>query len=267
MTVSLAPEAAASARRCGHSISTGGNARNIGPGKSPGAPMAASANASSITSSARRSDSAGADSSSTGTKSTVPAMLVRRPPIGNREMRRMPEWPAVSSRQLSCFPAPSEVTHPGAGHHDDRPAATIESARPMPASYARVDHGERLAAPMTPGCHQHLAQFAGHRLFVRFQRCEQPAPRQRQRRQRQIGREMTARANGRTRSPCRAPAGRGRSGTLVPRPWRPGRRRRRRSPRHAAAANDDASPRTGVQRSRSLRLARRRQRSVASAAI
>ena len=78
MTLSLAPEAAASARRCGHSNSTGGNARNIGPGKSPRAPMPDSVSASSTTSSAIRSESAGADNSSTGTKSTVPAMLVRQ---------------------------------------------------------------------------------------------------------------------------------------------------------------------------------------------
>ena len=55
---------------------------------------------------------AGADGSSTGTKSTVPAMLVRRPPMGKRVMRWMPECPAVSARQLSCVPVPSDVSTP-----------------------------------------------------------------------------------------------------------------------------------------------------------
>src|SRR3954451_7609819 len=42
----------------------------------------------------------------------VPAMVVRRPWIGKRLMRWMPERPAVMAAQVSCFPCPSEVTMP-----------------------------------------------------------------------------------------------------------------------------------------------------------
>src|SRR5262249_34758879 len=49
---------------------------------------------------------------STGTKSTVPAIVVLRLAFGNRLMRRMPEVPAASLAQLSSLPAPSEVMIP-----------------------------------------------------------------------------------------------------------------------------------------------------------
>src|SRR5690242_21438522 len=68
--------------------------------------------ASSATSSASRSASVVEQNGSTGTKSTVPAMVVRSASVGNRLMRRMPDCPAVSLRQLSSMPVPSEVTIP-----------------------------------------------------------------------------------------------------------------------------------------------------------
>ena len=49
---------------------------------------------------------------STATKSTVPAIVVFKPSIGNRVMVRMPDSPTVSFAQLSVLPAPSEVTMP-----------------------------------------------------------------------------------------------------------------------------------------------------------
>ena len=49
---------------------------------------------------------------STLTKSTVPAMVDFRPSIGKRVTVRMPDLPAVSLRQLSALPAPSDVTTP-----------------------------------------------------------------------------------------------------------------------------------------------------------
>ncbi len=99
-------------RRCGHSSSIGGTARNSGPGKSPRAPIPASPIASSAAISANRCDSSGELSSSIGTKSIVPAMRVFKPSVAKRVMAWMPERPAVSSRQLSAVPTPSEVTTP-----------------------------------------------------------------------------------------------------------------------------------------------------------
>ena len=126
VTGSLLPAATASAaRRCGHSISTGGMASRSGPGKSPGVPMPDSAIASSATMAPIASVSAGAEGSSTDTKSTVPAMVVRRWAIGKRLMRRMPETPSSSLRQFSAWPWPSEVSTPmpvttTTGRPDDR---------------------------------------------------------------------------------------------------------------------------------------------------
>jgi hypothetical protein len=110
--VSLLRSSAATASRCGHSISTGATARKSGPGKSPFAPIDACVMASSATRSASRSASVVEQNGSTGTKSTVPAMVVRSASVGNRLMRRMPDCPAVSLRQLSAMPVPSEVTTP-----------------------------------------------------------------------------------------------------------------------------------------------------------
>ncbi len=111
-TASLAPQAAAKASRCGHSISTGATARNSGPGNSPLRPMRASAIASSATMNAMRSPSSVEQNGSTGTKSTLPAIVVLRPSLAKRVMRWMPDSPAVSLAQLSAFPAPSEVMTP-----------------------------------------------------------------------------------------------------------------------------------------------------------
>jgi hypothetical protein len=49
---------------------------------------------------------------STGTKSIVPAMRVFKPSVAKRVMAWMPDSPAVSLRQLSAVPMPSEVTAP-----------------------------------------------------------------------------------------------------------------------------------------------------------
>jgi len=42
----------------------------------------------------------------------VPAMVVRRCATGKREMRWMPERPAVSAAQFSVRPTPSDDTAP-----------------------------------------------------------------------------------------------------------------------------------------------------------
>src|SRR5450432_1913674 len=106
------PTARPSSSRCGHSTSTGATARNSGPGKSPLAPMPAWATASSAARLARRSESSVDVKGSTLRKSTVPAIVVRRPSVGKRVSVRMPDSPAVSFAQLSVLPAPSEVTTP-----------------------------------------------------------------------------------------------------------------------------------------------------------
>src|SRR3954451_22144258 len=111
-TASLAPDAAASTSRCGHSVSTGATARNSGPGKSPLRPMPDCPNASSVAISARRSVRPRGEEGSTVTKSTVPAIVVFRPSIGNRVTVRIPDSPAVSFAQLSSLPAPSDVRMP-----------------------------------------------------------------------------------------------------------------------------------------------------------
>jgi hypothetical protein len=69
--------------------------------------------ASSAAISARRCDSSGAlIAGAIGTKSTVPAMRVFRPSVAKRVISRMPDCPALSFAQLSCAPAPSDVTTP-----------------------------------------------------------------------------------------------------------------------------------------------------------
>src|SRR5215469_15999380 len=150
-TASLAPEPAASTSRCGHSISTGATARNSGPGKSPLLPMPASSIASSATIDAMRSPSSVEQNGSTGTKSTLPAIVVLRPSLGKRVMRWMPDSPAVSLVQFSALPAPSEVITP-------MPVTTttgrpfLPPAAAMQASLGdRLDQCHALAAPMTDG--------------------------------------------------------------------------------------------------------------------
>src|SRR6266567_4177118 len=135
-TASLAPEPAASASRCGHSISTGATARNSGPGKSPLLPT-------------RASPSAVEQNGSTGTKSTVPAIVVLRPSLAKRVMRRMPDSPAVSLAQLSALPAPSEVITP-------MPVTTTTGRPLLPdaiqaSSADRFDKRHALSAPVTDG--------------------------------------------------------------------------------------------------------------------
>ena len=68
--------------------------------------------ASSVAMSASRSERSVEENGSTGTKSTVPAIVVLRPSVGKRVMVRMPDSPAVSFAQLSVLPEPSDVTTP-----------------------------------------------------------------------------------------------------------------------------------------------------------
>src|SRR6266480_239423 len=148
-TASLAPEPAASASRCGHSISTGATARNSGPGKSPLLPTRASPIASSATIAAMRSPSSVEQNGSTVTKSTVPAIVVLRPSLAKRVMRRMPDSPAVSLAQLSALPAPSEVITP-------MPVTTTTGCPLLPdaiqaSSADRFNKRHALSAPVTDG--------------------------------------------------------------------------------------------------------------------
>ena len=74
--------------------------------------MAACASASAVAISASRSVNPVEVTGSTLTKSTVPAMVDFSPSIGKRVTVRMPDSPAISLRQLSSLPAPSDVTTP-----------------------------------------------------------------------------------------------------------------------------------------------------------
>src|SRR5260221_11531246 len=151
-TASLAPEPAASTSRCGHSISTGATARNSGPGKSPLLPMRASSIASSATIVAMRSPSSVEQNGSTGTKSTLPAIVVLRPSLAKRVMRGMPDSPALSLAQLSALPAPSEGMMP-------LPVTTPTGCPFLPdamqaSSADRLDKRHALSAPVADGGHR-----------------------------------------------------------------------------------------------------------------
>src|SRR5258707_6439567 len=151
-TASLAPEPAASASRCGHSISTGATARNSGPGKSPFVPTPAWSIASSATRAAMRSPSSVEQNGSTEMKSTVPAIVVLRPSLAKRVMRWMPDSPAVSLAQLSPLPAPSEVITP-------MPVTTTTGCPFLPdamqaSSADRLDKRHALSAPVADGGHR-----------------------------------------------------------------------------------------------------------------
>src|SRR6266550_7787257 len=136
----------------------GATARNSGPGKSPLLPIADSAMASSVAISASRSDRSVDVKGSTGTKSTVPAIVVFSPSIGKRVMVRMPDSPAVSFAQLSVLPEPSDVTTP-------MPVTTtiglpnlsrVAVMCPPPSLADRLDQGHAFAPPVTGPDHHNL---------------------------------------------------------------------------------------------------------------
>src|SRR6478735_8003009 len=151
------PEASARASRCGHSISTGGTAMNSAPGKSswasPDWPMASSA-----ASVARRSESTGAQKGSTSTESMVPAIVVRRPSVGKRSMRWMPDLPAVRAAQVSSLPWPRDVTTPMPVTATSGRPFVSRSAIAFSSSLGEPDGA--LAAPMADGGDERLARLA-----------------------------------------------------------------------------------------------------------
>ena len=153
-------------------------------------------------------------------------------------MRRMPEWPAVSARQLSCLPAPSEVSTPMPVTTTTGRPRLIEIRASHRRLLRRLDHApapRRANGPRTspaPGATRPSIGCLGG-----FERREQPAARQRHRRQRQVGgeRRLQRVAERRRRGAHRkaqfaqeSASSRGRRGR---------RRRRRRSPPHAAASD------------------------------
>src|SRR5205823_12152584 len=138
--------------RCGHSISTGATARKSGPGKSLLLPMPDSPIASSATIVAMRSPSSVEQNGSTGTKSTLPAIVVLRPSLGKRVMRWMPDSPAVSLAQLSSLPAPSEVMTPmPVTTTIGRPFLSWEDV--ISSLLHRLDQCHSFAPPMADGGH------------------------------------------------------------------------------------------------------------------
>src|SRR5205807_1945221 len=102
---------------------------------------------------------------STGTKSTVPAMVVRNASVANLVMRLIPDWPVVSFCQLSALPMPSEVTTPMPVTATGGPACWREDAISALLSVHRFDQGHAFAAPMADRRHHDLRQRSRHDLF------------------------------------------------------------------------------------------------------
>src|SRR5262249_49806097 len=122
--------------------------------------------ASSAAISPMRSHSDGPQNGSTAMKSTVPAMRVWPPSVANRRIAWMPDPPAVSLRQLSSSPAPSEVTMPiPVTTTIGRPALSCVCAIASPPLLHRLDQREALAAPMTDAGDRHLSERGVHLLF------------------------------------------------------------------------------------------------------
>src|SRR5262245_47184920 len=96
-------------------------------------------------------------------KSMVPAMRVLRPSVEIRVISWMPDSPAVSLRQLSSRPAPSDVMTPmPVTTTIGRPAWSVFAIAVSP-SVDRFDESETLAAPMPDAGHHHLPQRCIHR--------------------------------------------------------------------------------------------------------
>src|SRR5258707_10364356 len=166
--MSVFPMARPSSSRCGHSTSIGATARNSGPGKSPLLPIPDSAMASSVARSASRSERSVDVKGSTGTKSTVPAIVVFSPSMGKRVMVRIPDSPAVSFAQLSDLPEPSDVTTPmpvttTIGLPDlSRDAVMFFPAGAAPCSLDGFDQGHAFAPPVTGSNDYNLCRRPGH---------------------------------------------------------------------------------------------------------
>src|SRR5262245_22287715 len=77
-------------------------------------------------------------------------MVVRRPVVSNRVMRRMPLSPAVSFVQFSSLPVPSEVTMPiPVTTTIGRPALSRVAIRAPPVPSHPLDESHALAAPLS----------------------------------------------------------------------------------------------------------------------
>ena len=87
--------------------------------------------------SAKRSLSVIEQNGSTGTKSTVPAIVCAARRSEKRVMRRMPEWPAVSSAQLSVVADAERGDDADAGDGDDGRACCL-CGDAMPLSFSRT---------------------------------------------------------------------------------------------------------------------------------
>ena len=119
------PTARPSSRRCGHSTSTGATARNSGPGKSPLLPMPDCSSASSVAISASRSVRPVEENGSTGTKSTVPAIVVFRPSIGKRRHGADAGFARGEFRPVVGLAGAERGDDAHAGNDDDRPAEFV----------------------------------------------------------------------------------------------------------------------------------------------
>src|SRR4051794_3134588 len=127
--------------------------------------MPDSAIASSATIVAMRSPSSVEQNGSTGMKSTVPPIVVLRPSLAKRVMRRMPDSPAVSFAPFSAFPAPSEVITPmPVTTTIGRPCLSRAVVILQPPSSHGLDQRHAFAAPVTDGGNDSPIE----RIFIRL---------------------------------------------------------------------------------------------------
>src|SRR5829696_3253614 len=156
--------------RCAHSSSTGGMARNNGPGKLPREPMLDWLIASSAALAASVSVREGAQKGSTGRKSTEPATLVFRLSVAKRVILWMPDSPAVRRAQLSALPSPREVTTPKPVTTTiGRPALSVFADIMRSPSAHRFDQRQAFTPPMPHARDHHLRNGSIHgRFHTRF---------------------------------------------------------------------------------------------------
>src|SRR5678815_2225433 len=113
-------------------------------------------------------------------KSTEPAIVVRRPSMGKRVMRWMPESPWVSRRQFSATPMPSEVIMP-------MPVTAMGLL--ISLAIDRLHQRHAFALQMSPARDQNLAHAPVELRFDRLgriERREQRAALQRRHRQHEV---------------------------------------------------------------------------------
>src|SRR5262249_11047336 len=119
-------------------------------------------------------------------------MVVRRPVVSNRVMRRMPLSPAVSFVQFSSLPVPSEVTMPmPVTTTMGRPALSRVAMPRIPVPSPPFDESHTLATPVSDAGDRHLRhQLARRPGIARSRGLEQLSAPQDLGGDRQVGGEL-----------------------------------------------------------------------------